>query len=119
LSANFDLQNKHDFVQSGFHYRCPDRKGYKSGIRWFLQNNRLGNFRPNHSTQPEQTVELAALVENFKVNVDIPSKIIINEKQEPLLRERWCSIQSPFPWDLSIEIKDEKILVAQALCIGV
>ena len=62
---------------------------------------------PNYN---RKSVELMALVENFKVNVDIPSKIIINERTGTIVSGGDVVL---YPvaishGDLSIEIKDEK-----------
>lgn len=114
LSANFDLQNK---IRLTLHN--PD---FTTAARIEkVINQELGGFfakaidsgtldltiPPNYN---RKSVELMALVENFKVNVDIPSKIIINERTGTIVSGGDVVL---YPvaishGDLSIEIKDEK-----------
>ncbi len=114
LSANFDLQNK---IRLTLHN--PD---FTTAARIEkVINQELGGFfakaidsgtldltiPPNYN---RKSVELMALVENFKVNVDIPSKIIINERTGTIVSGGDVVL---YPvaishGDLSIEIKDQQ-----------
>jgi flagellar P-ring protein FlgI len=84
LVANFDLQNKIRLTLNNPDFTTAAR------IERII-NQELGGFFAKAidsgtldltipANYNRKSVELMALVENFKVNVDIPSKIIINER---------------------------------------
>lgn len=113
LAANFDLQNKIRLALNNPDFTTAAR------IERII-NQELGGFFAKAidsgtldltipANYNRKSVELMALVENFKVNVDIPSKIVINERTGTIVSGGDVVL---YPvaishGDLSIEVTDQ------------